>query len=89
MVRLPVSQSAASSTDGGSATVYKNSSLVDSLEKSTNYIENSVISHDGHFMFKLPSGVYRITALYPDGKNQLIENYAVWPGSHATLKLTH
>lgn len=40
-------------------------------------------------MFKLLSGVYRITALYPDGKSQLLENYAVWPGSHTTINLIH
>jgi hypothetical protein len=82
------SQPAAAATSGGGlVTVYKNSGLVDSLEKSAGYTENSAISHDGHFMFKLPSGVYRISIIYPDGKGQLIENYAVWPGSHTTLNL--
>jgi hypothetical protein len=81
------SAAAATSNDGGLVTVYKISGLVDSLEKSAGYTENSAISHDGHFMFKLPSGVYRINVIYPDGKGQLIENYAVWPGSHTTLNL--
>jgi len=49
----------------------------------------SVISSAGHFMFKLPSGVYRIVVVYPEGKEKLIENYAVWPGSHASLNLIH
>ena len=38
-------------------------------------------------MFKLPSGVYRIFVVYPDGKDQIIENYAVWPGSNTSLNL--
>jgi hypothetical protein len=83
------SQSAAAATSGSLVAVYKISGLIDSLEKSAGYTEDSTISHDGHFMFKLPSGVYRITVLYPDGKGQLIENYAVWPGSHTTLNLIH
>ncbi len=83
------SQSPAAATSDGLVKVYKISGLVDSLEKSPGYKENLAISHDGHFMFKLPSGVYRITVLYPDGKDQLIENYAVWPGSHTTLNLIH
>ena len=80
---------AAAATSGGSVTVYKVSGLVDSAEKSAGYTENSAISHDGHFMFKLPSGVYRITVVYPDGKDQLVNNYAVWPGSRITLNLVH
>lgn len=72
---------------GGSVTVYKNAGLVDSVEKSAGYIENAVISPDGHFVFKLPSGVYRIIVVYPDGKDQIIENYAVWPGSYTSLNL--
>ena len=79
------SESAA--TSGGLVTVYKISGLVDSLEKSAGYTENSAISHDGHFVFNLPSGVYRITILYPDGRGQLIENYAVWPSSLTNLNL--
>lgn len=74
-------------TVGGSVTVYKNAGLVDSVEKSAGYTEDSVISPDGHFVFKLPSGVYRITVAYPDGKDQIIENYAVWPGSYTSLNL--
>lgn len=72
---------------GASVTVYKIAGLVDSVEKSAGYTENSVISPDGHFVFKLPSGVYRITVAYPDGKDQIIENYAVWPGSYTLLNL--
>jgi hypothetical protein len=63
--------------------------LLDSVEKSSGHTEMSVISSAGHFMFKLPSGVYRIVVVYPDGKEKLIENYAVWPGSHASLNLIH
>jgi hypothetical protein len=79
--------SAAAAASGGSVTAYKIGGLVDSLEKSAGYTENSIISPDGHFMFKLPSGVYRIFVEYPDGKEQLIDNYAIWPGSHTFLNL--
>jgi len=82
-------QSSAVAASGGSVTVYKIGGLVDSLEKSAGYTENSSISPAGHFMFKLPSGVYRIIVVYPDGKDQLIEYYAVWPGSHTSLNLIH
>jgi hypothetical protein len=74
---------------GDSVTVYKKVGLVDSVEKSGGYTVSSVIPADGHFMFKLPSGVYRITVVYHDGKSQIIENYAVWPGSDTSLKLIH
>jgi hypothetical protein len=80
---------AAAATSGGSVTVYKVAGLVDSLEKSAGHTKTSVISPAGHFMFKLPSGVYRIIVVYSDGKDQITENYAVWPGSHTTLNLIH
>ena len=82
-------QSAAAANGGGSITIYKVAGLVDSLEKSAGYTKTSVISPAGHFMFKLPSGVYRIIVVYHDGKAQIIENYAVWPGSHTSLSLIH
>ncbi len=80
-------QSAASS--GSLVIAYKNAGLVDSVDKSAGYTKNSVISPTGHFMLKLPSGVYRITIVYPDGKDQMIENYAVWPESHTSLNFLH
>ncbi len=82
-------QSAAAVTSGGSVTVYKIAGLPDSVEKSAGYTDNSVISPSVHFMLKLPSGVHRITVVYHDGKDQIIENYAVWPGSHTLLNLMH
>jgi hypothetical protein len=45
--------------------------LLDSVEKSSGHTEMSVISSVGHFMFKLPSGVYRIVVVYPDGKREV------------------
>jgi len=72
---------------GAFVIAYKNAGLVDSVDKSAGYTKNSVISPTGHFMLKLPSGVYRITIVYPDGKDQMIENYAVWPGSYTSLNL--
>ena len=82
-------QSSAVAASGGSVTVYKVGALVDSVEKSAGYTKSSVISPYCHFMFKLPSGVYRIIVVYPNGKDQIIENYAMWPGSHTSLNLIY
>ncbi len=86
---MVIGQPAAAAKGGGSVTVYKVAGLVDSLEKSAGYTKTSIISPAGHFMFKLPSGAYRIIVVHPNGKDQIIENYAVWPGSHTSLNLTH
>jgi hypothetical protein len=84
------SQSAvAAAIPGGSVMAYKVSGFVDSADKSPGHTENSVISADGHFMLKLPSGLYRITVAYPDGKDQFVDNYAVWPGSRNSLNIVH
>jgi hypothetical protein len=82
-------QSSAMAASGGSVTVYKVGGLVDSVEKSAGYTKSSVISPDGHFLFKLPSGVYRIIVVYPNGKDQIIENYVMWPGLHTSLNLIY
>jgi hypothetical protein len=47
----------------------------------------TIILVNGQYAFNLPSGLYRITVAYPDGKNQIIDNYAVWPGSDTSLDL--
>ena len=45
------------------------------------YTTNSIISIDGKYSFSLPPGVYTFTVAFPDGTNQIVSNYAVWPES--------
>lgn len=49
------------------------------------YTTNSIISIDGKYSFNLPPGVYRFTVAFPDGTNQIVSSYAVWPESVHTL----
>ena len=45
------------------------------------YTTNAIISIDGKYSFSLPPGVYRFTVAFPDGTNQIVSSYAVWPKS--------
>jgi hypothetical protein len=74
---------------GASVIAYKQDGLPSSIEKSPGFTTNSIILVNGQYAFSLPSGLYRITVAYPDGKNQLIDNYAVWPGSDTSLDLKY
>jgi Carboxypeptidase regulatory-like domain len=79
------------SSDGlpiGSASViiYKHMGLIDSADKNADYIEYALTESDGSYSFDdLPSGVYRLTVTYPDEVVQIIDNYAVWPGSSSSF----
>jgi hypothetical protein len=74
---------------GASVIAYKQDGLPSSIEKSPGFTTNSIIPVNGQYAFNLPSGLYRITVAYPDGKNQIIDNYAVWPGSDTSLDLKY
>ena len=74
---------------GASVIAYKQDGLPSSIEKSPGFTTNSIILVNGQYAFSLPSGLYRITVAYPDGKNQIIDNYAVWPGSDTSLDLKY
>jgi hypothetical protein len=63
--------------------------LPSSIEKSPGFTTNSIILVNGQYAFSLPSWLYRITVAYPDGKNQIIDNYAVWSGSDTSLDLKY
>jgi hypothetical protein len=74
---------------GASVIAYKQEGLPSSTDKSPGFTTNSIILVNGQYAFSLPSGLYRITVAYPDGKNQIIDNYAVWPGSDTSLDLKY
>lgn len=66
---------------GALIVAYKQMGLIDSVEKSGGYSAKSLTPDSGHYSFDLPSGVYKFTISYPDGKTQVLPNYAVWPSS--------
>ena len=71
--------------EGASVAIYKHMPLIDSADKNTGYIDYVLTESDGSYSFgDLPSGVYRFTVTYPDGVVQIINNYAVWPGSSSS-----
>jgi hypothetical protein len=65
---------------GASIVAYKQMGLIDSVEMLGGFTAKSITSGSGYYSFdELPSGVYTFTVLYPDGKTQVLSNYAVWP----------
>jgi hypothetical protein len=53
--------------------------------KEGGYTTNSFVKIDGTYSIRVPSGVYKITVAFSDGTNQIIENYAIWPGSSSSF----
>jgi hypothetical protein len=70
---------------GAPVVAYKERGVIDSVQKEGGFTANSFVSIDGKYSFSLPSGVYRLTAVFPDGTNHVITNYAVWPGSSSSF----
>ena len=66
---------------GASVTAQEELGVINSVVKEGGYTTNSFLTVDGSFSIKIPSGVYQI----PDGTNQIIENYAVWPSSESSF----
>ena len=67
---------------GATVHVYKHMGLIDSADKNAGYSTSVTTESDGSFVLRdLPSGVYKITVIHPDGAIQTIDNYAVWPSS--------
>jgi hypothetical protein len=70
---------------GASILVYKHMALPDSADKNAGYSTFVRTESDGSYSLGgLPSGVYKFTVTYPDGGIQIIDNYAVWPGSSSS-----
>lgn len=70
---------------GATVIAHKIQVLPGTDQKLPDYIANSIISIDGKYSFSLPPGVYSFTIAFPDGTNQMVKNYAVWPDSVHTL----
>ena len=71
--------------EGATVAIYKHMPLIYSADKNTGYIDYVLTESDGSYSFDdLPSGVYRFTVTYPDRVVQVIDNYAVWPGSSSS-----
>jgi hypothetical protein len=72
--------------EGASVVIYKHMGLIDSADKNAGYIDYVLTESDGSYSFDdLPSGVYRFTVTYQEGVVQIIDNYAVWPGSSSSF----
>jgi hypothetical protein len=52
--------------------------------KEGGFTGNSSVTADGSYSFNVPSGIYKITVAFPDGTNQMVENYAIWPSSSSS-----
>ncbi len=70
---------------GASVIAEKEGGVITSVVKEEGYTANSFVTVDGSYSFNVPSGVYKITVAFPDGTNQIIENYAIWPSSSSSF----
>lgn len=62
----------------------KDLGVITSVVKEGGYTGNSIVKIDGTYNIRVPSGVYKITVAFPDGTNQIIDNYAIWPSSSSS-----
>jgi hypothetical protein len=63
--------------------------VITSVVKEGGYTANSFVTADGLYSFNVPSGVYKITVAFPDGTNQIDENYAIWPSSSSSYNFQY
>ena len=69
---------------GASVIAQKELGVITSVVKEGGYTANSFVTADGSYSLNVPSGVYKITVAFPDGTNQIVENYAIWPSSSSS-----
>lgn len=70
---------------GASVIAEKYLEVITSVVKEGGYTTNSFVKIDGTYSIRVPSGVYKITVAFPDGTNQIIEDYAIWPSSSSSF----
>jgi hypothetical protein len=70
---------------GASVIAEKEGEVITSVVKEGGHSANSFVTVDGSHGFNIPSGIYKITVALPDGTNQIIENYAIWPSSFSSF----
>jgi hypothetical protein len=70
---------------GASVIAEKDLGVITSVVKEGGSTVNSFVKIDGTHSFNVPSGVYKITVAFPDGTNQIIETYAIWPSSSSSF----
>jgi hypothetical protein len=66
---------------GSTVIAHKTQVLPGTDQRLADYTANYIISIDGKYSLNLPPGVYSFTVAFPDGANQMVKNYAVWPES--------
>jgi hypothetical protein len=69
---------------GASVVAQKELGVVTSTVKDGGFTANSFVTADGSYSFSVPSSIYKITVAFPDGTNQMVENYAIWPSSSSS-----
>ena len=62
---------------GASVIAQKELGVITSIVKEVGFTGNSSVTADGSYSFNVPSGIYKITVAFPDGTNQMVENYAI------------
>jgi hypothetical protein len=69
---------------GASVIAQKELGVITSIVKEGGFTGNSSVTADRSYSFNVPSSIYKITVAFPDGTNQMVENYAIWPSSSSS-----
>jgi len=74
---------------GSSVIAHKIQQLPGTDQRLPDYTTKSIVFINGKYGFSLPPGVYRFTVAFPDGTNQVINSYAVWPGTTLSIDFSY